>query len=142
LHGALCLSQKITQEDVETANKAVQMSQNSAPELHTLGCIYAEIGKTKDAREVLVPGGTPSGISKSARVLANHRCRRLAGNSEVVLGRKLNLAGWIRGIGTAENWRCERAYIILVIRMVEGIENVNAKLQLGDTGLRLRTKSR
>ena len=46
--------QKITQEDIETANKAVQMSQNSAPELHTLGCIYAEIGKTKEAREVLI----------------------------------------------------------------------------------------
>jgi hypothetical protein len=68
--------------------------------------------------------------------------RGLAGNSEVVLGRKLYLAGGIRGIGKAEDWRCERAYIILVIRMVEGIESVNGKFQLRDTGLRFRTKSR
>jgi tetratricopeptide (TPR) repeat protein len=30
------------------------MSQHSAPILHTLGCVYAEQGKTKEAREVLI----------------------------------------------------------------------------------------
>src|SRR6202158_2042920 len=69
--------------------------------------------------------------------------RRLAGNSEVVSGRKLYLAGGIRRVGTAEDWRCECAYIILEIRMVEGIEGVNRDLQLGDAALRVfRAKSR
>jgi tetratricopeptide (TPR) repeat protein len=45
----------VEQQDVDTAVKAVQMSQNNnAAFLHTLGCIYAEIGKTKEAREVLI----------------------------------------------------------------------------------------
>ena len=30
------------------------MSQNDGYNLHTLGCIYAEIGKTKEAREILI----------------------------------------------------------------------------------------
>ena len=35
--------------------EGVQLSQNNnAGILHTLGCVYAEIGKTKEAREVLV----------------------------------------------------------------------------------------
>ena len=53
-------------------------------------------------------------------------------DSEVVLGRKLYLARGIRGVGTSENWRRERADIILVIRMVQDIESINAQLQLGD----------
>ena len=32
------------------------MSQHSAYTLHTLGCIYAEQGKTKEAKEVLIQG--------------------------------------------------------------------------------------
>jgi hypothetical protein len=39
---------------LENAVKAAQMSQHSAGTLHTLGCLYAEQGKTKEAREVLV----------------------------------------------------------------------------------------
>ena len=30
------------------------MSHNNPSDLHTLGCVYAELGKTKQAREVLV----------------------------------------------------------------------------------------
>lgn len=46
---------KVEQQDVDTAVKAVQSSQNNnAAFLHTLGCVYAEIGKTKEAREVLI----------------------------------------------------------------------------------------
>ena len=30
------------------------MSKNNRPILHTLGCVYAEVGKTKEAREVLI----------------------------------------------------------------------------------------
>ncbi|MGA9039904.1 MAG: DUF3857 domain-containing protein [Terriglobales bacterium] len=40
--------------DIETAIKATQLDQNNAHILHTLGCLYAEVGKTKDAREVLI----------------------------------------------------------------------------------------
>ena len=42
--------------DLDAAIKASQLSQNTASILHTLGCIYAELGKTKEAREVLLQG--------------------------------------------------------------------------------------
>ena len=46
---------KVSQEDLEAATKSAQVTQNSsAGILHTLGCVYAEMGKTKEAREVLV----------------------------------------------------------------------------------------
>jgi transglutaminase-like putative cysteine protease/tetratricopeptide (TPR) repeat protein len=45
----------VEQGDLEAATKSAQMTQNSnAGILHTLGCVYAEMGKTKEAREVLV----------------------------------------------------------------------------------------
>jgi transglutaminase-like putative cysteine protease/Flp pilus assembly protein TadD len=40
--------------DLENALKAAQLSNNSPNILHTLGCVYAELGKTKEAGEVLV----------------------------------------------------------------------------------------
>jgi tetratricopeptide (TPR) repeat protein len=40
--------------DIESAIKSSQLSQNSTSTLHTLGCLYAEVGKTKEAREVLL----------------------------------------------------------------------------------------
>jgi Flp pilus assembly protein TadD len=45
---------KIEASDIESAIKGAQLSNNSAAILHTLGCAYAEVGKTKEAREVLV----------------------------------------------------------------------------------------
>lgn len=46
---------KVEQQDVDIAVKGSQLSQNNnAGVLHTLGCVYAEIGKTKEAREVLI----------------------------------------------------------------------------------------
>jgi len=46
---------KVSQEDLDAATKSAQVTQNSsAGTLHTLGCVYAEMGKTKEAREVLV----------------------------------------------------------------------------------------
>lgn len=46
---------KVEQQDVDTAVKGSQLNPNSnAGILHTLGCLYAEIGKTKEAREVLI----------------------------------------------------------------------------------------
>lgn len=44
----------VDDEDVETAVKAAQTSQNKPGVLHTLGCVYAEVGKTQEARELLL----------------------------------------------------------------------------------------
>jgi len=40
--------------DEASGSKSLQMVQNSAGVLHTIGCVYAAEGKTKDAREVLL----------------------------------------------------------------------------------------
>lgn len=40
--------------DLESAIRASQLSPNSAAILHTLGSVYAEIGKTKEARDVML----------------------------------------------------------------------------------------
>jgi len=46
---------KVSQDDLEAATKSAQVAQNNnAPALHTLGCLYAEMGKTKEAREILI----------------------------------------------------------------------------------------
>jgi tetratricopeptide (TPR) repeat protein len=46
---------KVSQDDLEAATKSAQVAQNNnAPALHTLGCVYAEIGKTKEGREILI----------------------------------------------------------------------------------------
>jgi transglutaminase-like putative cysteine protease/Flp pilus assembly protein TadD len=45
---------KVESSDLEDALKATELSKNSANILHTLGCLYAEVGKTKEAREVLI----------------------------------------------------------------------------------------
>jgi tetratricopeptide (TPR) repeat protein len=45
---------KIQTADIENALKAAQLSNNNPSYLHTLGSLYAEVGKTKEAREVLV----------------------------------------------------------------------------------------
>ncbi len=45
---------KVEPSDIEDALKATQLDENNASTLHTLGCAYAEVGKTKEAREVLI----------------------------------------------------------------------------------------
>jgi transglutaminase-like putative cysteine protease/Tfp pilus assembly protein PilF len=45
---------KVESSDVEDALKAAQLSNKAAYALHTLGCVYAAVGKTKEAREVLL----------------------------------------------------------------------------------------
>ena len=40
--------------DVANATKSLQLSQNNAGTLHTLGCVYAAEGKAKEAREVFL----------------------------------------------------------------------------------------
>ena len=45
---------KVLDSDFEHALKAAELSQKNSSIMHTLACIYAERGKTKEAREVLV----------------------------------------------------------------------------------------
>ncbi len=45
---------KVQPADLENALKAAQLSNNNPGILHTLGCVYAELGKTKEARDVLI----------------------------------------------------------------------------------------
>jgi tetratricopeptide (TPR) repeat protein/transglutaminase-like putative cysteine protease len=45
---------KTNKDDLAYALKAAQLSPKSAAVLHTLGCVYATLGKTKQAREVLL----------------------------------------------------------------------------------------
>src|SRR5579859_5864248 len=47
-------SGKVGSEDIQNAVKAAQLSTNKTAELHTLGSLYAEVGKIKEAREVLI----------------------------------------------------------------------------------------
>ncbi len=48
------LTGKVEPSDIEDALKAAQLSNNNIPILLMLGCVYAEVGKTKEAREVLI----------------------------------------------------------------------------------------
>ena len=45
------LSGKVEQSDIEDALKGTQLSQNNSSILHTLGCVYAEAGKTKEGEK-------------------------------------------------------------------------------------------
>jgi tetratricopeptide (TPR) repeat protein len=40
--------------DIDAAVRAAQLNENNPATLHTLGCLYAEVGKIKEAREVLL----------------------------------------------------------------------------------------
>ena len=54
----------ISEADLQDAIRSAQMSQNDPNVLHTLGCVYAEMGKTKEAREVLVQGMERGGLDE------------------------------------------------------------------------------
>lgn len=45
---------KVDQADVATATKATQMDRDNPAMLHTLACLYAETGKTKEAHDLLL----------------------------------------------------------------------------------------
>jgi predicted Zn-dependent protease len=47
---------KVEQADIATAIKASQMARDNPAILHTLACLYAEAGKTKEARDLLLRG--------------------------------------------------------------------------------------
>lgn len=44
----------VTADDLDAAVKALRANPNDTSAMHTLGCVYAEVGKTKEARDVLV----------------------------------------------------------------------------------------
>lgn len=44
----------VTQADLDNAVKATQLNNKDTYAMHTLGCVYAELGKTKESREVLI----------------------------------------------------------------------------------------
>ena len=45
---------KVEDADIATAIKATQMAKDNPAILHTLACLYAETGKTKEARDLLL----------------------------------------------------------------------------------------
>ena len=45
---------RVTDDDIATAVKATQMEKDDPNILHTLACLYAEVGNTKDAYDVLL----------------------------------------------------------------------------------------
>lgn len=55
---------KVVPSDLEYGLKATQMSQNNPNILHTLASVYAEMGKTKEAREVLLQAMDIAGMDE------------------------------------------------------------------------------
>jgi Flp pilus assembly protein TadD len=47
---------KVEDADIATAIKSTQMDKDSPSILHTLACLYAEVGKTKEAHDLLLRG--------------------------------------------------------------------------------------
>lgn len=47
---------KVEQADIDASIKSTQMSKDSPSFLHTLACLYAETGKTKEAHDLLLRG--------------------------------------------------------------------------------------
>jgi len=45
---------KVEPNDIDNALKGAQLTKQNPAVLHTLGCLYAQVGKTKEAREILV----------------------------------------------------------------------------------------
>lgn len=50
--------------DLDSAGRATQLQPRAWPFLHTLGCVYAEIGRTKEARDILMNALTISGLGE------------------------------------------------------------------------------
>ena len=51
---ALALSGPVPQDAIDTALRADDLNKNSFAIEHTLGCVYAQAGKTREARELLL----------------------------------------------------------------------------------------
>jgi tetratricopeptide (TPR) repeat protein len=56
---------KVSDEDVAILQRAITADRNSSfAEIHTLACLYADQGKTKDARELLLRAMSSGGLDK------------------------------------------------------------------------------
>jgi hypothetical protein len=53
VHGSSLFLGKVSDDDLSIMQRAVNEN-SSYPEIHTLACLYAEIGNTKEARELLL----------------------------------------------------------------------------------------
>lgn len=73
--------------DLESAQHAVQVVERSFPALHTLACVYAELGRTKEAREVLLRALEVSGSEEpdGSSMYALGRIAEQYGEDEVAL---------------------------------------------------------
>ena len=60
---------KVSDTDVATATRATQMERDNAAILHTLACVYAETGKTKEAHDLGKPTQTPTPLRIGATSL-------------------------------------------------------------------------
>jgi len=47
---------KVEDADIATAIKSTQMAKDNPSILHTLACLYAEVGRTKEAHDLLLRG--------------------------------------------------------------------------------------
>jgi len=54
---------KVTDEDLSILQSAIN-DNSYFPEIHTLACLYAEVGKTKEARELLLRAMDSQGIEE------------------------------------------------------------------------------
>jgi transglutaminase-like putative cysteine protease/Flp pilus assembly protein TadD len=79
---------KVDADDISNAVKAAQDSQNAAYILHTLGCIYAEVGRVKEAREVLIQAMDKAGLDEpsDSYLYAFGRIAEQYGENEVARG--------------------------------------------------------
>jgi len=56
---------KVTEDDVSLLQRIItEKSDSSYAEIHTLACLYAEIGKTKEARELLLQAMDSGGLDE------------------------------------------------------------------------------
>jgi tetratricopeptide (TPR) repeat protein len=62
------LLNKVTADDLDAAVKAVRANPNDMGVMHTLGCVYAEVGKTKEARDVLVQAMTKLNLAEPSSI--------------------------------------------------------------------------
>jgi predicted Zn-dependent protease len=58
----------VTADDLDAAVRAVRANPNDMSAMHTLGCVYAEVGKTKEARDVLVQAMTKLNLSEPSSI--------------------------------------------------------------------------
>ena len=77
----------VSADDLDAAVKAVRANPNDMGAMHTLGCVYAEVGKTKEARDVLVQAMNKLNLSEPSSIFwyAFGRIAEQYGESEAAI---------------------------------------------------------